>query len=151
MYAWLPSDRISKVVEFAVLCPLSCITSNFFLSRKVGSKQDKQFKPLYIYNSVGLMYNIIIQFCSLFKTLKNIYQMKNFYPASHLIYHPTNCASQDGFGQTWWTGSMTAPLQFASLYDGQEVFVWSDGLLDLGADFLEKQGSNHQLVEIVLR
>ena len=31
---------------------------------------------------------------------------------------------------------MTAPLQFASLYDGQEVFVWSDCLLDLGTDFL---------------
>ena len=31
---------------------------------------------------------------------------------------------------------MTVPLQFASLYDGQEVFVWSDSLLDLGTDFL---------------
>ena len=28
------------------------------------------------------------------------------------------------------------PLQFASLYDGQEVFLWSDCLLDLGTDFL---------------
>ena len=28
------------------------------------------------------------------------------------------------------------PLQFASLYGGQEVFVWSDCLLDLGTDFL---------------
>ena len=28
------------------------------------------------------------------------------------------------------------PLQFASLYDGQEVFVWSDCLLDLGTNFL---------------
>ena len=31
---------------------------------------------------------------------------------------------------------MTISLQFASLYDGQEVFVWSDCLLDLGTDFL---------------
>ena len=31
---------------------------------------------------------------------------------------------------------MTIPLQFASLYDGQEAFVWSDCLLDLGTDFL---------------
>ena len=31
---------------------------------------------------------------------------------------------------------MTIPLQFASLYDGQEVFVGSDCLLDLGTDFL---------------
>ena len=31
---------------------------------------------------------------------------------------------------------MTIPLQFASLYDGQEVFVWSSCLLDLGTDFL---------------
>ena len=31
---------------------------------------------------------------------------------------------------------MSIPLQFASLYDGQAVFVWSDCLLDLGTDFL---------------
>ena len=31
---------------------------------------------------------------------------------------------------------MTIPLQFASLYDRQEMFVWSDCLLDLGTDFL---------------
>ena len=31
---------------------------------------------------------------------------------------------------------MTIPLQFASHYDGQEVFVWSDCLLDLGMNFL---------------
>ena len=33
-------------------------------------------------------------------------------------------------------GDMTIPLQFASLYNGQEVFIWSDCLLDLGTDFL---------------
>ena len=33
-------------------------------------------------------------------------------------------------------GDMTIPLQFVSLYDGQEVFVWSDCLLDLDTDFL---------------
>ena len=31
---------------------------------------------------------------------------------------------------------MTIPLQFASLYDGQEILVWSYCLLDLGTDFL---------------
>ena len=31
---------------------------------------------------------------------------------------------------------MTTPLQFASLYGGQEVFVWSNCLLDVGTDFL---------------
>ena len=31
---------------------------------------------------------------------------------------------------------MSIPLQFASLYNGQEVFVWSDCLLDLGMDVL---------------
>ena len=31
---------------------------------------------------------------------------------------------------------MTIPLQFASLYDRQEVFVWCNCLLDLGTDFL---------------
>ena len=34
-------------------------------------------------------------------------------------------------------GDMTKPLQFASLYDRQEVFVWSDYLLDLGTSFLD--------------
>ena len=29
---------------------------------------------------------------------------------------------------------MSIPLYFASLYDGQQVFVWSDCLLDLGTD-----------------
>ena len=29
---------------------------------------------------------------------------------------------------------MTTPLQLASLYDGQEVFVWSDCLLDRGTE-----------------
>ena len=38
---------------------------------------------------------------------------------------------------------MTIPLQFASLYDGQQVFVWSDCLLDLGTDFLV--GNNYGL------
>ena len=31
---------------------------------------------------------------------------------------------------------MTIPLEFASLYDCQEVFVWSNFLLDLGMDLL---------------
>ena len=33
-------------------------------------------------------------------------------------------------------GDMTVPLQFASFDDGEEVFVWSNCLLDLGMDFL---------------
>ena len=33
-------------------------------------------------------------------------------------------------------GDMTMPLQLASLYDGQEGFMWSKCLLDLGMDFL---------------
>ena len=44
------------------------------------------------------------------------------------------CALQDGFGHTWWMGNMTIPLQFASLYNSQEIFMWSDCLLDLGTD-----------------
>ena len=31
---------------------------------------------------------------------------------------------------------MTIPLQFASFYERQEVYVWSNCLLDLGTDFL---------------
>ena len=57
-------------------------------------------------------------------------------PPSALSSSPFHCALLGGFGQTGRTGSMTIPLHFASLYDGQEVFVWSDCLLDLGTDFL---------------
>ena len=57
-------------------------------------------------------------------------------PLSVLSSSPFHCALRDGFGQTCWTGDMTIPLQFASLYDRQVVFVWSSCLLDLGTDFL---------------
>ena len=57
-------------------------------------------------------------------------------PLSALSPSPFHCALQNGSGQTWWTGDMSISLQFAFLYDGQEVFVWSDCLLDLGTDFL---------------
>ena len=57
-------------------------------------------------------------------------------PLSALSSSPFHCALQDGCGQTRWTGNMTIPLQFASLYDRQEVFVWFSCLLDLGTDFL---------------
>ena len=43
---------------------------------------------------------------------------------------------QVGFGQACRTADMFIRLQLASLYDGHEVFVWSDCLLDLGTDFL---------------
>ena len=57
-------------------------------------------------------------------------------PLSAFSSSPFHCALQDGFGQTWWTEDMAIPLQFASLYGGQGVFVWSNCLLDLGKDFL---------------
>ena len=38
--------------------------------------------------------------------------------------------ARPGERKTW------LPSQFASLYDGQEVFMWSDYLLDLGTDFI---------------
>ena len=57
-------------------------------------------------------------------------------PLSALSSYPFHCALQDGFGQTWWTGDIIIPLQFASLYNHQEVLMWSSCLLDLGTDFL---------------
>ena len=57
-------------------------------------------------------------------------------PLSALSSSPLHWALQDGFGQTWWIGDIFIPQQFASLYNGHEVFVWSDRLLDLGMDFL---------------
>ena len=53
-----------------------------------------------------------------------------------LVFFPLHCALQDGFGQTWWIGDMTIPLQSAPFYDHQEVFVRSNCVLDLGTDFL---------------
>ena len=32
--------------------------------------------------------------------------------------------------------AMSIPLQFASLYNAQENFMWSDCLLDIGTDFI---------------
>ena len=57
-------------------------------------------------------------------------------PLSALSSYPFHYALQHGFGQTWWAGDMTIPLQFASLYNGQGVFVWSNCLLDLISHFL---------------
>ena len=52
-----------------------------------------------------------------------------FPPFFSILHCPQgHCALQDGFGQTWWTGDMPIPLQFASLYNGRKVFVWSDCL-----------------------
>ena len=53
-----------------------------------------------------------------------------------LVFFPLLLCHARWFGQTWWAGDSTIPLQFASLFYGQEVFVWSDCLLDLGTDFL---------------
>ena len=35
------------------------------------------------------------------------------------------------FGQTWWTANMATWMQLASLYDHQEILVWSKHQLDL--------------------
>ena len=59
----------------------------------------------------------------------------HFFLCLPCLLPPFHCALQDGFSQIWWTGHISIPLQFASLYDGQEVFVWFDCLQDLGTDF----------------
>ena len=47
-------------------------------------------------------------------------------PMSALSSSPFLCALQDSFGQTWWTGNMTIPLQFASLLARTSSLVtWS--------------------------
>ena len=51
-------------------------------------------------------------------------------------FPPFNCALHDCFGRTLWIGAMSISLQFASFYDGQEVFVCFDCLLDIGMDSL---------------
>ena len=52
-----------------------------------------------------------------------------------LVFFPLSPYLALCFGQTWWMGDKSIPLQFASVYDGQ-VFMWSDYLPDLGTDFL---------------
>ena len=44
---------------------------------------------------------------------------------------------------------MTILLLFASLYDGQEVFVWSNCLLGLGMDFLVGKWSLCEICSIL--
>ena len=44
---------------------------------------------------------------------------------------------------------MAIPLKFASLYDGQEVLVWPDCLLDLGTDFLFSTWSLYEMRSIL--
>ena len=53
-----------------------------------------------------------------------------------LVFFPLSLCLAIWFWPGLIMGDMTIPLQFASLYDGQEAFVWSDCLLDLGTDFL---------------
>ena len=45
-------------------------------------------------------------------------------PLPVLSSSPFHCASQDGFGQTWWTGDMTIPLQFSLQWSGRLCVVW---------------------------
>ena len=87
-----------------------------------------------------------LHFFSLFFTalldLANSRPIHSLMLASHLFFclpcrlPPCHFALQDGFGQTLWTGDMSTPLQLHLFYDGQEVTVWSDWLLDLGTNFL---------------
>ena len=53
----------------------------------------------------------------------------------YLVFFPLSLCLTNWFWPDRWTGDMSIPLQFASLYDDQ-VFLWSDCLLDLGTDFL---------------
>ena len=54
-------------------------------------------------------------------------------PTSSLsgTFSPFHHALQDGFGQTWWTGDMTIPLQFVSLrWSGGHHFIGCKALLN---------------------
>ena len=52
----------------------------------------------------------------------------------YLVYFFLSLCPARWFCQTWRTGDMSIPLQFASRCDVQEVFVCSDCLLDLGTE-----------------
>ena len=54
-----------------------------------------------------------------------------------LIFFPLSlCLARWFWPDPWWTGDMSIPLQFTSLYYRHVVFVRSNCLLDLGTDFL---------------
>ena len=57
---------------------------------------------------------------------------------SALSSSPYHCALQDGFGQTWWMGGLSIPLQFASLYGGHEV----NSLTDNSCSLIKKKLDN---------
>ena len=79
---------------------------------------------------------------SLFSTA--LWDLANSRPANSMMLFPSlllSALSSSPFHcallrQTRRTGDTSLPLQFASLYDGQEVLVWSNCLLDLDRDFL---------------
>ena len=52
-----------------------------------------------------------------------------------LVFFPLSLCLERWFWPNWWTGDISMPLHFASLYDSQKFFVKSDRLLDLGTDF----------------
>ena len=60
----------------------------------------------------------------------------HLFPCLPCLLTPFTVPCRMVFGHTWWTRDMSIPIQFASLYDGEQVYVWSDCLLDLGTDFL---------------
>ena len=86
-----------------------------------------------------------LHFFSVFRCLLGLGELQA-YPFPDVVFPPLfltalssspfHCALQDGFGQTWSTGDMSIPLQFVSLYYGQDVLLRSDCLLDLGTDVL---------------
>ena len=53
-----------------------------------------------------------------------------------LVFFPLSLCLARWFWPDLMNGKHTILLQFASLYDRQEVFVWFNCLLDLGTDFL---------------
>ena len=54
----------------------------------------------------------------------------------YLVFFPLSLCLARWFWPNWWTEDVSIPLQFASHYNSQEVFMQSNCLLNLGTDFL---------------
>ena len=140
------------------LCPLPTAMSAKLRSQTEWVTPPKSRRPLYhlsspspipyLPQSLGhhrWLYNQIPPFFSVLHYHLGLYEFQAcpfldavfpFLFLSAFSSSSFHCALQDGFCQTWWTGDMSIPPQSASLYNGQEVFMRSDCLLDLGTDLL---------------
>ena len=134
IYTIYPKAKVSHHLTYPLTTRV--VGAPHIISQPVSSILTCSSRPSETWRTLFLS----ISWCCLFTSSSDSRPVHSLMLASHLFLSalsssPFHCALQDGFGQTWLTRDMTIQLQFASLYGGQAVFMWSDYLLALGAHF----------------